>query len=70
MIQATFDEAHSPAWIKAHIIDSMNELVLVRQVNSVAPNYRAIGLVLCAPPRSFWHLPSDDGRPVDRGEVA
>ena len=32
MIQATFDEAHSPAWIKAHIIDSMNELVLVRQV--------------------------------------
>ena len=32
MIQATFEEAHPPAWIKEHIIDSMNEWVLVRQV--------------------------------------
>ena len=32
MIQAAFEEAHPPAWIKEHIIDAMNELVLVRQV--------------------------------------
>ena len=32
MIRATFEEAHPPGWIKEHIIDAMNELVLVRQV--------------------------------------
>ena len=32
MIQATFEEAHSPEWVQEHIIDSMHELVLVRQV--------------------------------------
>ena len=32
MIQATFEEAHPPGWIKEHIIDAMNELVLIRQV--------------------------------------
>ena len=32
MIKSAFEEAHPPEWIKDHIIDSMNELVIVRQL--------------------------------------